>query len=230
MGNTTRRWPYGFLDGFWRFHDSYVDEEITAMKFTNDKELTGTVEYVLTTCNLSDREKKLLRLHYQQNVPYREAGREFGISSGRAQQIVVGAFIKLWKSTLYRGVLLHGIAAYARQNYKMRMDYEFSCRVDKRVAEIRKAEREYQKKRPVFKPTEAKKPAGQLTNKSQIADLDLSVRAFNALLRSGKRTIADVLELKDKDSLLKIRCLGVKSADEILGKLKSKGFDVGNLV
>ena len=228
--NTTRRWPYGFLDAFWRFHDPVVDEEISAKKLTNDKELTATVDYVLTTCNLSDREKSIIRLYYQQNMTYREAGREFGISSGRAQQIAVKAIIKLWHNSFYRGILLHGIAAYARQSYKIRMDYEFSRRVDERVDQIRKDERECRKRGLVFRWTGEKKPSGQLTYKSQIADLDLSVRAFNALARSGKRTVADVLELKDKASLLKIKCLGVKSADEILDKLTNKGFDVGHLV
>lgn len=69
-----------------------------------------------------------------------------------------------------------------------------------------------------------------MTEKSQIADLELSVRSFNALLRSGKRTVADILNIKDRDTLMSIKCLGAKSANEILSKLAGRGFDVGHLV
>ena len=140
------------------------------------------------------------------------------------------ALRKLRRNSLYKGILLHGVAAYARQNYEIKLDYEFNRRVDERVEQIRKDERECRKRGLQFKRLKAKNSGGDVTEKSQIADLELSVRSFNALLRSGKRTVADILDIKDRDSLMSIKCLGVKSANEILSKLAGKGFDVGHLV
>ncbi len=59
-----------------------------------------------------------------------------------------------------------------------------------------------------------------------IEDLELSVRVFNALKRSGVDTIGDVLRLlrKGPDSLLSIRNFGAKSLDELKQKLQAKGY------
>ena len=78
---------YGFLDDFWQYTEFSSDEETQALDITNDKELTGTVEYVLTVCSLSDKELQILRKHYQQNITYREIGREYGVTGSRAREI-----------------------------------------------------------------------------------------------------------------------------------------------
>ena len=230
MLNTNRRWPYGFLDELWQYYEPGSDESTLTLDMTNDKELIGTIEYVLTVCDLSDREKQILRKHYQYHVTYNELGQEFGITNSRAREIALHALRKLRRNSLYKGILLHGVAAYARQNYEIKLDYEFNRRVDERVEQIRKDERECRKRGLQFRRLKAKNSGGDVTEKSQITDLDLSVRSFNALLRSGKRTVADILDIKDRDSLMSIKCLGVKSANEILSKLAGRGFDVGHLV
>jgi DNA-directed RNA polymerase subunit alpha len=56
-----------------------------------------------------------------------------------------------------------------------------------------------------------------------IEDLDLSVRAYNCLKRSGLMTVGQVLE-KSEDELLALRNFGRKSYDELEEKLISKGF------
>lgn len=56
-----------------------------------------------------------------------------------------------------------------------------------------------------------------------IEDLDLSVRAYNCLKRSGLMTVGQVLE-KNEDELLALRNFGRKSYDELEEKLISKEF------
>lgn len=51
-----------------------------------------------------------------------------------------------------------------------------------------------------------------------IEDLDLSVRAYNALKRAGINTIDDLKEW-DEERLLRIRRMGRCLVDEVLGKL-----------
>ena len=59
-----------------------------------------------------------------------------------------------------------------------------------------------------------------------IEELDLSVRVFNSLKRTGITTVGEVLELHEKgdDALLSIRNFGVKSLDELKGKLINHDF------
>jgi DNA-directed RNA polymerase subunit alpha len=56
-----------------------------------------------------------------------------------------------------------------------------------------------------------------------IEDLNLSVRAYNCLKRSGLMTVGAVLE-KNEDELLGLRNFGRKSYDELREKLVSMGF------
>lgn len=59
-----------------------------------------------------------------------------------------------------------------------------------------------------------------------IEELDLSVRVFNSLKRTGITTIGDVLDMLDRgpDAMLAIRNFGEKSLDELAVKLKEKGY------
>src|SRR5690606_14359380 len=59
-----------------------------------------------------------------------------------------------------------------------------------------------------------------------IEELDLSVRVFNSLKRTGITTVGDVLEMLNRgpDAMLAIRNFGEKSLDELVGKLKEKGY------
>jgi DNA-directed RNA polymerase subunit alpha len=59
-----------------------------------------------------------------------------------------------------------------------------------------------------------------------IEELDLSVRVFNSLKRTGITTIGDVLDMLDRgpDAMLAIRNFGEKSLDELVSKLKEKNY------
>ena len=59
-----------------------------------------------------------------------------------------------------------------------------------------------------------------------IENLDLSVRVFNSLKRTGIKTVGDVLELLDKgdEAVMSIRNFGEKSLDELRDKMQEKGF------
>jgi DNA-directed RNA polymerase subunit alpha len=59
-----------------------------------------------------------------------------------------------------------------------------------------------------------------------IEELDLSVRVFNSLKRTGITTIGDVLDMLQRgpDAMLAIRNFGEKSLDELVEKLREKGY------
>jgi DNA-directed RNA polymerase subunit alpha len=59
-----------------------------------------------------------------------------------------------------------------------------------------------------------------------IENLDLSVRVFNSLKRTGITTVGDVLDLLEKgdEAVMSIRNFGEKSLDELRQKMAEKGF------
>lgn len=73
--------------------------------------------------------------------------------------------------------------------------------------------------------SDSKRPGHELYEKP-IEELDLSVRVFNSLKRTGITTIGDVLDMLDRgpDAMLAIRNFGEKSLDELVEKLKYKGY------
>lgn len=72
-------------------------------------------------------------------------------------------------------------------------------------------------------------PGARLTSEAvetPIENLDLSVRVFNSLKRTGITTVGDVLELLEKgnEAVMSIRNFGEKSLEELRAKMKEKGF------
>ncbi len=59
-----------------------------------------------------------------------------------------------------------------------------------------------------------------------IENLDLSVRVFNSLKRTGITTVGDVLELLEKgdEAVMSIRNFGEKSLEELRQKMREKGY------
>jgi DNA-directed RNA polymerase subunit alpha len=59
-----------------------------------------------------------------------------------------------------------------------------------------------------------------------IENLDLSVRVFNSLKRTGITTVGEVLELLEKgdEAVMSIRNFGEKSLDELRQKMSEKGY------
>jgi DNA-directed RNA polymerase subunit alpha len=59
-----------------------------------------------------------------------------------------------------------------------------------------------------------------------IENLDLSVRVFNSLKRTGITTVGEVLELLEKgdEAVMSIRNFGEKSLDELQTKMREKGY------
>lgn len=56
-----------------------------------------------------------------------------------------------------------------------------------------------------------------------IEELEFSVRSYNCLKRAGIHTVADILSRTEHD-MMKVRNLGKKSLDEVVGKMNSLGL------
>jgi DNA-directed RNA polymerase subunit alpha len=76
---------------------------------------------------------------------------------------------------------------------------------------------------------EEESEASRLTSEmieTPIENLDLSVRVFNSLKRTGITTVGEVLELLEKgdEAVMSIRNFGEKSLDELRQKMREKGY------
>lgn len=78
-------------------------------------------------------------------------------------------------------------------------------------------------------PVAVEEPTSQISSEAAetpIENLDLSVRVFNSLKRTGISTVGDVIELlgKGEEAMLSIRNFGDKSLTELKAKMIEKGF------
>lgn len=76
-----------------------------------------------------------------------------------------------------------------------------------------------------FETVKTNQLIGVLLKTEPIETLDLSVRAYNCLKRAGINTVDDVLKMSE-DDMIKVRNLGRKSFEEVLGKLRAIGVTV----
>ena len=73
----------------------------------------------------------------------------------------------------------------------------------------------------VEKEEDQKEKALEMT----IEELELSVRSFNCLKRAGINTVEELCNRTSED-MMKVRNLGRKSLEEVLGKLKELGLSL----
>ena len=59
---------------------------------------------------------------------------------------------------------------------------------------------------------------------TNVADLDLSVRSYNALMRAGCKTVGQAITAINENKLLAVRNLGVKSIAEIRRLILEYGY------
>ena len=59
---------------------------------------------------------------------------------------------------------------------------------------------------------------------TELKDLDLSVRSYNALMRAGCRTVGETITAINEDKLFAVRNLGVKSISEIRASILEYGY------
>ncbi|MCL4823443.1 MAG: DNA-directed RNA polymerase subunit alpha, partial [Anaerolineales bacterium] len=78
-------------------------------------------------------------------------------------------------------------------------------------------------------PLEKEVAGGRITSEvaeTPVEALDLSVRVFNSLKRTGITNVGDVLDLLEKgeQAVMSIRNFGEKSLDELRQKMREKGY------
>ena len=166
------------------------------------------LEYILTT--LSDREQEILRLRFRERRTRSDIAEEFCITQERVRQIEAKALRKLRHPNRYQFVRL-GMMGYIRHIREKENKLGYKKGYDKGY----KDGMEDAAKGKTYHGVLAEIAAQPIDN------LDLSIRAYNSLLRLGCKTIGDCMLLK-KDQILNVRNLGKKTRIEIASALQER--------
>lgn len=156
---------------------------------------------------LTDREEKIVRYYYGINSDMKthtleETGVEFGVTRSRIRQIISKASRKLRHPSRLRYI-----------KFAMSSENVFQLLFDA-CAKIKDLEERCNVLQERIKILTDNDENSDIIYGMSIEELDLSVRTFHCLLRAGKQTVGDLINM-DSDELLSIRNLGKKSYIEI---------------
>lgn len=150
--------------------------------------------------NLREREKEVLTLRYQEGKSLSDIADRFGLTKERIRQIQKKALLHMSQGRQGE-ILKNGVQKSVREEAERAQ----------RMAELAKNE----KARRADILTAADEP---------VANLDLSVRAYNCLVRNGIKTGKEAIEYDESVGLMRLRNCGKGTYDEIIRKLSRYGY------
>lgn len=167
------------------------------------------LEFLLTKLVITDREEKVIRLYYIDGKTFEEIGKEFYVIRERIRQIHSKAIekLKLFKKYFYSGkwCLMEELAKEEYQKFLETQKSYWKYETAKQYI--------LQYESGVFLPIREQK----------IENLELSMRSYNCLKKTGIRTIGDLLKFT-YDDLFNIRNMGRKSMKEVLDAIHDLGL------
>lgn len=205
-------YPYNLLSVI------YGEAEVIPIEPEHDApaDFYGSMEYMIAT--LSPRERDILHLWYAHGMTLREIAAQYEVGQERVRQIEAKAIRKLrhptrlqYIKTGVQGMIRNACARVQESAYQQGLQEGKASM----IAELNGGN------------DESLSPENSALI-CTIAELDLSVRAYNCLIRAGYKTVADIMAA-GRDKLMRTRNLGRKCYDEVCAKLESLGLDVKEL-
>lgn len=197
--------------------DRYLNDE-KVRKDTADAVYSVYVPGFLESVNsLKERDREILEYRFKRGLTLEETGKIYGVTRDRIRQIEARAVRKLrspqfWKE--WKMDTMHTVLDITKERDALRTE---NALLKKRLSETADMtgmgsampEEEF--------PSEKKD--------IRIEDLDLSIRSYSCLKRAGVNYVSDVKDWTVED-FMKVRRLGQKSMEEIIGSLKEHGIDI----
>lgn len=200
--------PYSWQENF--IKDVYKSSDISLIDFDR------AYEYVLST--LSDKEQKIIRLRYEEELTLEEIGEEMNICRERARQILARTVRRL--NVKDRKIVFDKGVDYIEAVKELR-DYE--RQYNDRINEVRKVKAQTDAIKNKLNKGISEEDINIANKPIKIDEIGLSVRSYNCLRRSGIIYLNDLSGYKNED-FYKIRNLGRKSVDEIVSLCKEYGI------
>lgn len=166
---------------------------------------------------LSQRQAEIIRLRYKEKKTLKECGILFGVGQERIRQLQNSSLRQLRNPNVSKYFFVVPKAEYDTL-------YEKYNRLLEEYASIKQISESSLSEKLDTKSIKEIADAVDLLQ-SPISELGLSNRSYNALKRSGKNTIKDVIDMTFGD-LYRIRNMGEKSAEEVKAAVERKGLNL----
>ena len=157
--------------------------------------------------SLQERERDVLLKYFRDGMALKQIGDDYGVTGNRVRQIRDSAECKLRHPTRYR-IIKKGLFAETVKEQAFQAE---------RQAESEKRSNMLKDIRNIRDPEQALEALEDV----YVSDLDLGIRAFNCLMRSGVLSVADVIRLIATGGIRKIRNCGVSTTDEIIRQVNA---------
>ena len=165
------------------------------------EDLEETICFLLG--NLRDREEEVISMRYQDGKKLSDIAKHFGLTGERIRQIQKMALCHMTQGRQGE-ILKKGVQKSVKEETERAQ----------RLAELAKNE-------------QARRNAILTAADEPVANLDLSVRAYNCLTRGGVKTGKEAIEYDESIGLMKLRNCGKGTYDEIIKKLARYGYTKG---
>lgn len=177
-------------------------------------DFTATLYYlVCESCKFDTRAADMLMMRFKEGYTLDEVGKHYGITGERVSQII-DKRIELLISDPWMNILKAGLKKYHLEDKYRTEDYVRKRSYDEACDVMRKEITQAMEKA-------ALNPYGYDRVDDKVDQMELGVRAYNCLMRSGITTVRDIIYI-GKDNLRKVRNLGRASYDEIVKVLVDK--------
>ena len=208
-------WPYNLVDDIFEARE-YSDGEwkLTDRTMCSEEDLIKGIEYVMK--DLTDRERECVYKYYRDGRTLRDIGKDYDVTTERIRQVLSRARRRLRNPARVKYITKgYRIASQDVYNKYKAMVLEEIKRAQVDAWEISHKEAE-----KLRLNAEAEKAQEML--RTDIGDLDISVRSYNCLKRAGVNTLGELMEVRH--DLKKIRNLGTKCEWELLEVLRGRGL------
>lgn len=166
---------------------------------------------------LDDKTCQIILERYKEVQTLKYIGKKYSLTSERVRQIIERALYMLGNSIKIKEIAWIPYQVYETKSKELKLlESKYNDLLSVLKETFKNSEARDVLESCLLKNTDAKN--------IDIEDLDLSVRAYNALKRAGYNTIDDIIST-DLKKLIKTRNLGKRCFDEVVSKINELGFE-----
>lgn len=205
IGEGEEPWPYNLMGHVCcvPWNDVISDDQIAGINTALDE--------------LEEREKESVLRYLRDGITLAQSGAVHGVTLERERQILAKALRKL------RAPHRKALMVYGKEGCEKRSSLaKFRKELAEEEAEVAKLKSRIEAKKAniidILRYSDMA-PDEKKFRELPIEEMDLSVRSYNCLHRSGYKTLGGVIDLVESGKLINVRNLGRRSAEEILDKI-----------
>ncbi len=188
------------------------------------EDLEQSLAYVLA--GLSEREQSVIRAYFSEEKTYAEIARCKNVTQERIRQILEKSMRKLRHPERIR-FLIHGVKGVIHQTSVDSAQNAISTRLERALSSISEISHRLSAITGKEEYSELSETCEGFNVSIPLDELNLSVRGYNCLKRTGMKTVSDITKLT-KNELMRVRNLGKKSFEEVVDMVHKLGLKLAD--